>query len=69
MSPEDTAERQWQGLCALAIELEYDTQRPALQALYFEGIELWLKRFTFEGGEKWDTRKRSGSSSEPSTSS
>jgi len=62
-------ERQWKGLCDLAFELSADTRRPALQELYFEGIELWLRKwYSFSGGEQWDTRKRSGSSSEPSTS-
>jgi hypothetical protein len=66
---EDIIRRQWKGLCDLAAELDYDTQRPALQELYFEGIEMWLRKwYSFSGGEQWDT-KRSGSSSEPSTSS
>lgn len=65
----ESVERQWKGLCDLAIELEHDTWRPDLQDRYFNAIEYWLNKwYSFSGGEQWDT-KRSGSSSEPPTSS
>ncbi len=49
----------WSRLRDVATELSYDSRKPALQELYFEGIELLAKpTLVHNESDKWDNRRK-----------
>ena len=61
--PSDGALKVWKHLCDIGREIISHPEQPALQDLYFEGIEMWctIHMFRCGEGEEWDRRKKNPS--------